>query len=117
MAFVCCSLQPSQPGEMRLVRRLAVATAVVFALSLAAIFSPASAQAILVPPAPPAPDTPSPTQVNSDLSAGAQVLNLGSNFLERLANQATNGFARNLRTNPDGGGASQATEAPRYRTW
>jgi uncharacterized protein with beta-barrel porin domain len=117
MAFMRCSLQPSQPGEMRLVRRLAVATAVVFALSLAAIFSPASAQAILVPPAPPAPDTPSPTQVNSDLSAGAQVLNLGSNFLERLANQATNGFARNLRTNPDGGGASQATEAPRYRTW
>ena len=102
---------------MRLVRRLAVATAVVFALSLAAISSPASAQAILVPPAPPAPDTPSPTQVNSDLSAGAQVLNLGSNFLERLANQATNGLARNLRTNPDGGGASAATEAPRYRTW
>ena len=45
------------------------------------------------------------------------MLNLGSSFLERLGNQATNGFDRSLRNNPGGGGASEATEAPRYRTW
>ena len=43
--------------------------------------------------------------------------NLGSNFLERLGNQATNGFGRASRNNPGGGGASEATEAPRFRTW
>jgi len=45
------------------------------------------------------------------------VLNLGSNFLERLGNQATNGYVRGSRTNPGGGGASEATDGPRYRTW
>lgn len=45
------------------------------------------------------------------------MLNLGSNFLERLGSQATNGFVRGSRTNPDGGGASEATDGPRYRTW
>ena len=44
-------------------------------------------------------------------------MNLGSNFLERLGNQATNGFVRSQRTDPGGGGASQATEAPPLRTW
>ena len=43
--------------------------------------------------------------------------NLGSNFLERLGNQASSGFGRTLRTNPGGGGASEATDAPRFRTW
>ena len=43
--------------------------------------------------------------------------NLGSNFLERLGDQATGGFGRASRTNPGGGGASEATEGPRYRTW
>jgi uncharacterized protein with beta-barrel porin domain len=55
--------------------------------------------------------------INSDLSAGAAVANLGSNFLERLADQATGGFGRASRSNPGGGGASEATEAPRFRTW
>jgi uncharacterized protein with beta-barrel porin domain len=55
--------------------------------------------------------------INSEVSAGGQVLNLGSNFLERLGNQATNGFGRALRNNPDGGGASEAAEASRIRTW
>lgn len=44
-------------------------------------------------------------------------MNLGSSFLERLGNEATNGFARGLRTNPGGGGASESAEGPRYRTW
>jgi uncharacterized protein with beta-barrel porin domain len=51
------------------------------------------------------------------VSAGATVTNLGSNFLERLGNQSSNGFNRMLRNNPGGGGASEATDAPRYRTW
>jgi uncharacterized protein with beta-barrel porin domain len=45
------------------------------------------------------------------------VTNLGSNFLERLGSQASSGFGRTLRTNPGGGGASEATDAPRLRTW
>lgn len=53
--------------------------------------------------------------INSTVSAGATVTNLGSNFLERLG--TSNGFSRMLRTNPGGGGASASTEAPRYRTW
>jgi uncharacterized protein with beta-barrel porin domain len=55
--------------------------------------------------------------INSDLSAGSTVTNLGSSFLERLGNQSTNGFNRMGRNNPGGGGASESTEAPRYRTW
>jgi uncharacterized protein with beta-barrel porin domain len=51
------------------------------------------------------------------MSAGAAVTNLGSNFLERLGNQATYGFGSALRNNPGGGGASEATDAPRFRTW
>jgi uncharacterized protein with beta-barrel porin domain len=51
------------------------------------------------------------------MSAGAAVTNLGSNFLERLGNQATYGFGGALRNNPGGGGASEATDAPRFRTW
>jgi uncharacterized protein with beta-barrel porin domain len=53
--------------------------------------------------------------INSTVSAGATVTNLGSNFLERLG--TTNGFSRMLRTNPGGGGASESTDTPRYRTW
>jgi uncharacterized protein with beta-barrel porin domain len=53
--------------------------------------------------------------INSAVSAGATVTNLGSSFLERLG--TTNGFSRILRTNPGGGGASEGTETPRYRTW
>lgn len=51
------------------------------------------------------------------MSATATVTNLGSSFLERLGNQSTNGFNRMLRNNPGGGGASEASDAPRYRTW
>ena len=39
------------------------------------------------------------------MSAGAAVTNLGSNFLERLGNQATSGFGAALRNNPGGGGS------------
>ena len=55
--------------------------------------------------------------INSTVSSGAALTNLGSNFLERLGNQSSNGFNRMQRTNPGGGGSSESTEAPRYRTW
>ncbi len=58
-----------------------------------------------------------PTAIGSALSAGSTVANLGSNFLERLGNQATSGFGKALRSNPAGGGASENTEAPRFRSW
>lgn len=68
------------------------------------------------PTASPTP-VPMPTSTNYDLSAGNSALNLGSNFLERLGNQASGGVNRAFRTNPGGGGASASTEDPRYRTW
>jgi uncharacterized protein with beta-barrel porin domain len=122
MAFMRGSLRTTTTGAGV---RLAVAFAAFFALPLAAISvsSPAHAQ-VGGPPAvaPPPPSiTPSPTpvpgQVNSDISTGSTAIDLGSNFLERLGNQATNGFVRDARTNPGGGGASESTEGPRYRSW
>jgi uncharacterized protein with beta-barrel porin domain len=108
-------------------RRFLRAVAIVFviAIAVASISTSARAQAALAPPpppvapAPPPTPTPSPTPtvLNSDLSAGAAVTNLGSNFLERLGDQATNGFGRASRNNPGGGGASEATDAPPFRTW
>ena len=43
--------------------------------------------------------------------------NLGSNFLERLGNQATSGFGKAFGSNPAGGGASESTDAPQFRSW
>jgi uncharacterized protein with beta-barrel porin domain len=51
------------------------------------------------------------------VSAGAAVTNLGSNFLERLGDQATSGFRKAMGSNPGGGGASESTEQPVFRTW
>ena len=76
--------------------------------------SPAHAQLL---PAPSPTPTPGLTIVSSEISAVATAADLGSNFLERLANQATNGANRLARTNPSGGGASEAAEAPRFRAW
>lgn len=105
-------------GSDRL-RRIAAAIAVAFAFALAA--GPAQAQLLIPTPAPsPSPTpTPSPTSnaIAYDRSTGNTALNLGSGFLERLGNQASNGFDRSFRTNPGGGGASAAAEAPRYRSW
>src|SRR5882757_5101471 len=68
-------------------------------------------------PSPSPSPTPSPTpgMINSTVSSTSAITNLGSNFLERFG--TTSGFSRMLRTNPGGGGASEAAEAPRYRTW
>jgi hypothetical protein len=104
-----------EPGfGVGLCRALAVAVAMVVIVAS----SPARADALIAPaPAPPPAPVPIPTNINSDISAGAAVTNLGSNFLERLGNQATYGFGNALRNNPGGGGASQTTEDPRFRTW
>ena len=53
----------------------------------------------------------------TELSAGAAVVNLGSSFLERLGDQASGGFGRASRSNPGGGGASEALEGQPFRSW
>ncbi|WP_249733840.1 autotransporter outer membrane beta-barrel domain-containing protein [Bradyrhizobium sp. sGM-13] len=68
-------------------------------------------------PTPSPTPSPTPTVINSTVSSSATLTNLGSNFLERLGSQSSNGFNRLQRTNPGGGGASESMEAPRYRTW
>src|SRR5712692_1146912 len=107
IAFMCCSSRPSRAKETRTGRGLVGAVAIVFGilLAVAAASPPAQAQSAPPPPTPPPPTPlppPSPTDINSDLSGGAAVTNLGSNFLERLGNQASYGFGRALRNNPGG---------------
>jgi uncharacterized protein with beta-barrel porin domain len=103
--------RPSRAKDTGFGARLCQALAAVFAVVVMVASSSAQAQL----PAPSA--TPLPIDVNSDISAGSTVTNLGSNFLERLGNQATSGFGSASRNNPGGGGASEATDAPRFRTW
>ncbi len=68
-------------------------------------------------PSPSPSPSPAPRMINFDTSSGTTTLNLGTSFLERLGNQASNGFGRTLRTNPGGGGASEAMSGPTIRTW
>jgi uncharacterized protein with beta-barrel porin domain len=102
-----------------------IATALLVAVVGAAL-SPAAQAASSSPsptptptptPSPSPTPVPTPTAINADVAAGAAVINLGSNFIERLGNQASNGFDRAGRTNPGGGGASEAAEGTRYRSW
>ncbi len=87
------------------------------AFVLVGITSAAQAQTPPTPPTPPVAPEPTAIAVNSMLSSNAALANLGSNFLERLGNQSSNGFNRLQRTNPGGGGASESAEPPLYRTW
>ena len=100
-------------------RALARLAAIVFVLL--AVMSAAHAQSPTPTPTPtptPSPTpSPTPTVINSTVSSGVALTNLGSSFLERMGNQSSNGFNRLQRTNPGGGGASESTEGPRYRTW
>lgn len=111
----------------------------VFSLAATLAFAPALAQAQIAPPTtapptPPAPPStlapppttpvsvppapvPSTTDFNAGQSAGIAITDLGSNFLRRLGNQATYGFDKAQRSNPGGGGASEATETPQFRSW
>lgn len=128
---MCCPSQPSGTRPtIRLdrVRRITTAVAMAFALLVTmSAATPGFAQSPLPSPTPTPTPTPSPTptpmptptssSANYDRSAGNATLNLGSGFLERLGNQASGGFNRAFRTNPGGGGASESTEDPRYRTW
>jgi uncharacterized protein with beta-barrel porin domain len=109
-----CAWRSSRTMETGTGRWLATALAMSFLLIVAA---GSSVQAQTPRPTPTPIPSPVPTTINSDLSAGAAVANLGSNFLERLGDQASGGFGRASRSNPGGGGASEATEAPRFRTW
>ena len=98
----------------------ALAMAVVLVVAAGSSARAQTARPAPTPPPTPAPiplPTPMPTAIASDISAGAAVSNLGSNFLERLGDQATGGFGRASRSNPGGGGASEAIEAPGFRTW
>jgi uncharacterized protein with beta-barrel porin domain len=102
--------RPSRADDTGFAARTGRAFAVVCALTVV-VASPRAEAAVAAPP------TPSPTEVNAEASAGAAVTGLGSNFLERLGNQASYGFGSALRSNPGGGGASQATDPPVFRTW
>ncbi|MCK1712070.1 MULTISPECIES: autotransporter outer membrane beta-barrel domain-containing protein [unclassified Bradyrhizobium] len=126
---MCCPSQPSGTRPtIRLdrVRRITTAVAMAFALPVTmSAATPGFAQSPLPSPTPTPTPSPTPTPMptptsssaNYDRSAGNATLNLGSGFLERLGNQASGGFNRAFRTNPGGGGASESTEDPRYRTW
>src|SRR5436190_4260928 len=122
---MCCAPGQSRAEGTRRRRSVSSAISFLFGLTAAvAAVSPAAraASVALAPPATPAPapaPTPSPsrTGIDFDLSAGATLTNLGSNFLERLGNQATSGLGYAFRNNPAGGGASEATDGPRYRAW
>lgn len=78
---------------------------------------PVTTPPITTPPVVTPLPVPGRTDINSAMSAGTAVTDLGSNFLRRLGNQATYGFNTALRSNPGGGGASESAETPRYRTW
>ena len=108
-----CESRPSEAGETGAGRRVVRAIALAFALAMGTL---STAEALLLPAPAPTP-TPGITVISSDISAGQAVGNLGSNFLERLANQGTNSVNRIARSNPGGGGASEATEAPKIRAW
>src|SRR5579872_1521006 len=108
----------SRRGESTVAPRAGRVLVVGLALVTMALAQPAWAQILTPPPTPPPPPpTPSPAFVSSDLSAGAALANLGSNFLERLGDQASGGFSRASRSNPAGGGASAATDDQNFRTW
>jgi len=116
-----CSPWLSRTKKTETVRRMAAAIAAIFVVTLAVdvVSAPTRAQTLTPSPRPSPTPTPipTPTQINSEISAGSTAANLGSSFLERLGNQASSGYGRSLRTNPGGGGASEATEGPQLRTW
>jgi uncharacterized protein with beta-barrel porin domain len=122
---MCCAPGQSRAKGTRRQRRASSAIGFLFVLTIAVAAVSCAARAAsvaLAPPATPAPapaPTPSPsrTGIDFDLSVGATLTNLGSNFLERLGNQATSGLGYAFRNNPGGGGGSEATDGPHYRAW
>jgi uncharacterized protein with beta-barrel porin domain len=112
-----CSPRPSRAWKIGTGQALARLVAIV--LVVMAVTSSAQAQTPTPTPTPTASPTPTPTPtvINSTVSSSVALTDLGSNFLERLGNLQSNGLSRLQRTNPGGGGASESTEVPRYRTW
>src|SRR5262249_6861496 len=113
-------------GMRGLMKPVAVAVVLLSALTMTAPLAQAQTSSPTPTPTPTASPTPTPTpsmpvptptQINAQISSGSTLINLGSNFLERLGAQATGGFDRTLRNNPGGGGASEATEGPGIRAW
>lgn len=87
-----------------------VGTIVALACLTAQLSTTANAQSLpVIPP------SPGLTDNTAQLSATASQLDLGTNFLQRLGRAATYGYAQ--RDNSGGGGASQSTAAPLYRSW
>lgn len=105
----------ARAGSLERTRRLAAAVAMMLTVLVLMAATPAFSQSPTPTPTPT--PTPSPTPLPSATSSGSSALNLGSNYLERLGNQASNGVTRSLRTNPGGGGASEASTDPQFRTW
>src|ERR1035437_1129866 len=104
MTFMRCSSRPSRARETGAGRRLASAVAIIFVLVVVAASSSAQAQTPTPTPTPtPSPSptpSPTPTSINSDMSAGAAVTNLGSNFLERLWKPGAPGIGGALGDQP-----------------
>jgi uncharacterized protein with beta-barrel porin domain len=104
-------------------RGLLQAVAIALVLAAAAVSSahaqtPTPTSTSTPTPTPTPTPIPIPTVVNSYGASGNAVTNLGSNFLERLGNQASSGASSAARKNPGGGGASEAAaEGPPYRSW
>ncbi|HEY0219856.1 MAG TPA: autotransporter outer membrane beta-barrel domain-containing protein [Afipia sp.] len=104
-------MKPFVPFMPRLVCRTTLTGAIIaFAWLPALLPTTANAQSLPTPP-----PTPNLTDNAAQLSAAAGQLDLGTNFLQRLGRAATYGYAQ--RENSGGGGASQSTEAPLYRSW
>jgi uncharacterized protein with beta-barrel porin domain len=117
MEFMRGSSRPSRASKTGAGRWLVRVLVVAFVLAIATAPTPVQAQTSTPTPTPSPTPSPTPTMINSNVSAGKAVTDLGSNFLERLGNQATSGFNKAFRSNPAGGGASESTEAPGFRTW
>ncbi|WP_315798812.1 autotransporter outer membrane beta-barrel domain-containing protein [Bradyrhizobium sp. SZCCHNRI3043] len=113
----------AERGRRRCTRVPGAALLAIVAFGMAVASSPCAAQAglpsIAASPTPtPSPlPSPAPGAISSERSSGQTVLDLGSSFLERLGTQATQGVTRLQRSNPGGGGAPEASEQPRFRTW
>jgi uncharacterized protein with beta-barrel porin domain len=123
MAFMRCSSRPLRAMTTGAGRKVAIAIACLVLAAAAVPTTPARAQgvpviAVVIGPKPLTElPSPMPSVVNSDISSNSSALNLGSSFLERLGDRATNGVDAACRNNPGGGGAPAATEPLLARSW
>jgi uncharacterized protein with beta-barrel porin domain len=124
---MCGLLRPLGTMTTAVTRNVAIVLACAVLLTGVTLSPVAHAQngfvGFVAPPAPTPTPTPTvlpspvPTVVNADVSAGSTMLDLGSNYLERLGDQMTGGLNAAQRSNPGGGGAPAAAEPQRFRVW